>query len=107
MEAGSKVYTDNHRVHLGLREYSHETMKCSVGEYVSGEPHPNGIESFWPLLERSDCSAHRYMSEKHLAAVFPEIENRHGAWKLDTGVQISFSILAMEDKRFPYKELVQ
>lgn len=101
------MYTDSHRAHIGLREYSHEIMKRSAGEYVNGETHTNGIEFFWPLLKRSDCSVHHYMSEKHLAAVFPEIETRHGTWKLGTKVQISFSILSMEDKRFPYKDLVQ
>ena len=32
--------------------YDHKTVKHSVGEYVDGMAHTNGIESFWALMKR-------------------------------------------------------
>ena len=43
VEAGAMVYTDDHRSHLGI-PYPHETVNHSVGEYVRGQAHTNGIE---------------------------------------------------------------
>jgi transposase-like protein len=40
----AKVYTDDHGGYHGLK--NHETVKHSVGEYVDGMAHTQGIESF-------------------------------------------------------------
>ncbi|MYD58397.1 MAG: IS1595 family transposase [Cenarchaeum sp. SB0678_bin_8] len=50
VEAGAKTYTDENRAYAGLS--NHETVKHSVGEYVIGQAHINGMESFWALLRR-------------------------------------------------------
>ena len=49
-EPGAKVYTDDHRGYEGLP--NHETVRHSVKEYVNGQAHTNGIESFWAMLKR-------------------------------------------------------
>ena len=49
-EDGAKVYTDEHGGYIGLD--NHEAVKHSVGEYVNGQAHTNGIESFWSMLKR-------------------------------------------------------
>ena len=107
VEAGSKVYTDDHRAYVGLSEYSHETVKHSIGEYVKGESHTNGIESFWSLLKRGYYGTHHYMIEKHLHRCVPEFANRHGVRKLDTEYQLAFLARGMEGKRLRYQELVR
>ena len=43
VEPGTKVYTDDHGGYYGLT--NHQTVKHSVGEYVDGMAHTNGIES--------------------------------------------------------------
>ena len=48
---GAKVHTDDHRGYYGLP--NHETVRHSVGEYVDGMAHTNGIESFWSNDGRS------------------------------------------------------
>ena len=48
-EKGAKVYTDEARGYASLP--NHETVKHSVAEYVRGQAHTNGIESFWSMLE--------------------------------------------------------
>lgn len=49
---GSTVYTDDHKAYPSMKGVEHETVRHSVGEYVNGMAHTNGIESFWAMLKR-------------------------------------------------------
>ena len=51
--AGAKVYTDEHRSYTGLA--NHETVKHSVGQYINGQIHTNGIESHWGAGQARLC----------------------------------------------------
>lgn len=53
VEKGSVVFTDDFKSYSGLKEkgYEHATVHHSIGEYVKGEAHTNGVESFWALLK--------------------------------------------------------
>ena len=48
VEEGSTVYTDQNRGYIGLKRknYGHEAVNHSVGEYVREQAHTNGVESF-------------------------------------------------------------
>ena len=47
VEPGETVYTDDHRAYKNLRHtFKHTAVKHSVAEYVNGQAHTNGIESF-------------------------------------------------------------
>ncbi len=48
-ETGAKVYTDEHGGYQSLP--NHEVVKHSVGRYVEGMAHTNGMESFWATLK--------------------------------------------------------
>ena len=48
-KAGAKLYTDDSRAYEGLNR---EAVRHSLGEYVRGQAHINGMESFWALLRR-------------------------------------------------------
>jgi transposase-like protein len=52
VKRGSNVYTDGHKSYVGIKGFNHAAVKHSVGEYVRGQVHTNGIESFWALLKR-------------------------------------------------------
>ena len=45
---GAKVYTDEARAYDGLA--NRETVRHSAAEYVNGQAHTNGMESFWGML---------------------------------------------------------
>ena len=62
---GSSVYTDDHRSYIGV-PFEHTSVKHSVGEYVNGMAHTNGIESFWAMLKRGYHGTYHHMSPKHL-----------------------------------------
>ena len=51
-EPGAKVFTDESKSYAGLGgDFDHETVNHSVAEYVRGQAHTNGIESFWSMLK--------------------------------------------------------
>ena len=58
------VYTDEHAAYRGL--INHAAVKHSVGEYVNGQIHTNGIESFWSLFKRGYHGTYHKMSPAHL-----------------------------------------
>ena len=85
VEAGETVYTDDHRGYRSLKEvYEHGTVKHSVGEYVKGQAHTNGIESFWALLKRGYHGTYHKMSRKHLHRYINEFAGWHNVRCLDT-----------------------
>ena len=64
--------------------FDHETVRHSVGEYVDGMAHTNGIESFWALLKRGYHGTYHHMSEKHLNRYVTEFAGRHNERSRDT-----------------------
>ncbi len=77
-EAGSTVVTDGATAYIGLEDaYIHISVNHSVGEYVKGNAHTNGIESFWALPKRGYIGVYHYMSAKHLHRYVNEFAFRH------------------------------
>ena len=52
-ESGATVYTDDAAAYRGMPEFEHEAVNHTVYEYVRGQAHTNGIESFWSMLKRA------------------------------------------------------
>ena len=59
------VYTDDAAAYKGM-PCDHESVRHSVGEYVRGMAHTNGIESFWSMLKRAHKGVYHHFSVKHL-----------------------------------------
>ena len=74
VEPGAKVYTDDHGGYVGLP--NHETVRHSVKEYVNGQAHTNGSESFWAMLKRGYVGTYHRMSPKHLHRYVDEFAGR-------------------------------
>ena len=50
---GSHVYSDGHGAYALLDgEFTHKAVQHSVGTYVIGDTHSNGIEAFWSMFRR-------------------------------------------------------
>ena len=108
VRAGSTVYTDQNRGYMGLKKknYRHEAVNHSVGEYVRNQAHTNGVESFWATLKRGYYGTYHRMSPKHLERYVTEFSGRHNVRELDTIDQVAFLAKGIVGKKLPYKELV-
>jgi transposase-like protein len=78
---GSTVHTDELRSHRGLERvgYDHQTVEHGVGEYVKGNSHVNGLESFWARLKNSVKGTHVHVSKRHLGKYSKEFEFRYNS----------------------------
>ncbi|MDE0293342.1 MAG: IS1595 family transposase [Bryobacterales bacterium] len=102
---GAKVYTDEHRSYPGLEGVEHEAVKHSVGEYVRGQAHTNGLESFWSLLKRGYVGTYHKMSPQHLDRYVNEFAGRHNVRDEDTPDQMALIARSMVGKRLKYHDL--
>ncbi len=98
----AKIYTDESRAYEGLNR---EAVRHSVGEYVKGQAHTNGMESFWAMLKRGFYGTYHRMSPKHLARYVCEFAGRHNNRLEDTVDQMVGMAKGMCGKKLPYKLL--
>ena len=102
---GATVYTDDAAAYKGM-PFAHESVRHSVGEYVSGMAHTNGIESLWSMLKRAHKGVYHKISAKHLQRYVDEFAGRHGIRERDTIDQMNAVVAGMVGKRLMYRELV-
>lgn len=106
VEAGAAVYTDEARAYQGLRKhYRHEAVKHSVGEYVRGMAHTNGIESFWSMLKRAYHGTFHHFSAKHMQKYIDEFAARQGMREADTIEIMAIVVTRMVGRRLTYRQL--
>ena len=99
------VYTDEAQAYVGINR-KHEAVKHSVKEFVRGQAHTNGMESFWATLKRGYNGTYHHFSTKHLQRYVDEFAGRHNVRPLDTEDQMSAMVRGMDGKRLRYKDLV-
>jgi transposase-like protein len=103
---GSMLYTDQHRAYRGLHEYKHDVVNHGLKEYVKGDCHTQGIDSFWALFKRGYHGIYHQMSKKHLQRYVDEFAFRLN--RRTESMQTIFSDVMQkisESSKLPYKEL--
>ena len=85
--------------------FDHASVRHSVGEYVDGMAHTNGIESFWSMLKRAHKGVYHKISAKHLQRYVDEFSGRHGIREQNTVVQMEVVASRMAGKRLMYRDL--
>lgn len=103
---GDRVYTDEARAYKKLHGYKHRSVKHSVGQYVDGMAHTNGMESFWSMLKRGYHGTYHKMSPQHLDRYCNEFAGRHNIRQLDTVEQMEEVVRQMNGRVLPYDRLV-
>ncbi len=103
MRPGAAIYTDTHGAYRGLP--NHTALNHTVGEYVNGQAHTNGLESFWATLKRGYHGSYHHMSPKHLDRYVGEFEGRHNQRPLDTLDQMVVMVRNSDGKRLRYADL--
>ena len=106
VKAGAMVYTDEARAYLGLKKHQHKAVKHSMGQFVKGLAHTNGIESHWSMFKRGYHGTYHKMSMKHLPRYISEFSRRHNDRVLDTMAQMEAVAANMGTKRLPRDELM-
>ena len=99
------VYTDEASAYQGM-PFDHEAVCHSVGEYVRGQAHTNGMESFWSMLKRGYHGTYHHMSAKHLDRYVTEFSGRHNDRERDTVDQMAGIAQGMVGKRLRYEDLI-
>ena len=103
----AQIYTDDFKSYDALKRLAHETVRHSVKEYVNGEAHINGMESFWSLLKRGYYGTYHRMSPKHLQRYVNEFTGRHNIRGYDTVEQMELTAKGLFDKEMTYKHLTR
>ena len=92
------VYSDGNRAYRVLPR--HRAVRHSVAEYVAGEAHTNGIESFSAMLKRSFHGTFHHFSPKHMGRYINEMATRQSWREFDT-----MQVLELIAKRLVRKSL--
>ena len=108
VKEGATVYTDGSLVYKYLHRegFSHEAVIHSWGEYVRGDAHTNGIESFWSGIKRGYMGVCHKMSKKHLPLYVNEFVLRQNIRTSDTIDQMKGIVQSFEGKRLKYDDLI-
>ena len=101
---GATVYTDDAAAYKGM-PFEHKAVRHSVGEYVKGRVHTNGIESFWSMLKRAHKGTFHKMSPKHLQRYVNEFSGKHNIRDRDTIDQMNAIVSGLVGKRLMYRHL--
>jgi len=103
---GSTVYSDGAWAYKTMTGFTHASVAHSRGEYVRGDVHTNGIESFWSILKRAYMGTFHWLSPKHLQRYLDEFCWRTNARSLGTLERMELTAAGMVGRRLTYRELV-
>ena len=103
VDPDAMVYTDEASAYDPLPH--HGAVRHSVGEYIRGQAHTNGMESFWSMLKRGYIGVYHQMSPEHLPRYVGEFEGRHNHRDRDTIDQMVAMVQGAEGRRLPYDVL--
>ena len=85
-----------------MTEFEHEAVNHSVGEYVDGMAHTNGIESFWSMLKRVHKGTFHKISPKHLQRYVSEFAGKHNVRDSDTIAQMRDTVARLVGRNLLY-----
>ena len=103
---GAEIYADEARVYSGLPKDKHATVQHSTGEYVRGQVHIQGIESFWAMLKRAHKGTFHKLSPKHLNRYVQEFAAKHNMRGSDTLAQMQDTVARLVGRRLLYRSLI-
>ena len=101
---GATVYTDEACAYEGLA--NRERVKHSAGEYVNGQAHTNGIESFWSMFKRAYIGTFHKLSPKHLNRYVQEFAAKNDIRDLGTLAQMRDTVAGFVGRRLLYRDLI-
>ena len=101
---GATIYTDGEPGYRSLP--NHEFVRHSVGEYVRGMAHTNGMESFWSMLKRAHVGTFHKLSPKHLNRYVQEFAGKQNTRDLGTVAQMRDTVARLVGRNLLYRTLI-
>lgn len=105
VEYDAKVYTDDARDYRSI-SFERESVRHSLGEYVKGQAHTNGIESFWSMQKRAYKGTFHTLSPKHLDRYVQEFANKHNMRESGTLEQMRTTVAGLVGRNLLYRDLI-
>lgn len=106
---GSQIISDDFLSYARIgKMFPHKSVSHARGEYVNGDAHTNGIESFWALFKRGYHGVYHHMSRKHMQRYVNEFTFRFN--RRANEMQSVFSDVVARvanSAQLPYKTLIQ
>lgn len=102
----AQVYTDDATAYKNP-PFLHKSVKHSVGEYVDGQAHTNGIESFWAGLKRAYKGTFHKLSPKHLDRYIQEFAAKHNMRESGTLDQMRDTVTGLIGRNLLYRDLIK
>ena len=99
----ARVFSDGNPSYRVLP--NHQAVRHSVSEYVAGEAHTNGIESFWAMLKRAFHGTFHHFSPKHMARYINEMATRQSWREFDTVTILGMIAKRLIGRSLTYAEL--
>ena len=87
VEEDAMVFTDDARACKGM-DRAHESVRHSVSEYVRGQAHTNGIESFRAMIKHAHDSTCHKIGPKHLHRPVSGFAGKHNVRDSGTLAQL-------------------
>ena len=103
-EPDATKYTDEHKGYTSLS--NHSTCQHGIRNWVEGQAHTNGIESFGAMLKRGYHGVFHHLSPKHLNRYVREFAARHNMRNLDTADQMRLIAENLVGRRIRYQDLI-
>lgn len=104
-EFDATVYTDDATTYAS-QPFAHETVKHSVSEFVRGQVHTNGIESFWSNLKRAHKGTFHKISPKHLDRYIQEFAGKHNLPESGTMAQMRATVAGLISHNLLWRDLI-
>ncbi len=102
------LFSDSAAAYVGFDwPNRNEAVAHSREEYVRGDVHTNGMESFWAVMKRAYKGTYHKMSPKHLQRYVDEFVGRHNIRDKDTLEQMEDLVARMVGKRLLYRDLIK
>lgn len=105
IEQGSMLYTDSLRSYRNMNDYTHEFIDHAT-EYVRGNVHTNGMESYWSLLKRALHGTYISVEPFHLFRYLDEQAFRFNNRILNDAQRFALVMAGIVGKRLTYAELI-
>tara|TARA_R110000787_G_scaffold26344_4_gene73695 strand:+ start:176 stop:1111 length:936 start_codon:yes stop_codon:yes gene_type:complete len=100
----SKLMTDDAGQYRHMnRDFDHEVVNHSAGEYVRGEAHTNTIEGYFSILKRGITGVYHHVSPKHLKRYLGEFDFRYNERHVDDTERAAKIVEGIAGKRMTYR----